>query len=133
MFENELSAKLKRIFKVKKVSYDEPGESGEQECLFVNVETSDNRVRKGKAIAKVSGTCIIIGNAEKLNFGFFSKAIQEASPSDTKDFFFSDFESNTKRHNNLVQRSFNFIYFFSGQYDPKVGTITTLDLDIIEE
>lgn len=133
MFENEMSEKLKRIFKVKKISYDEPGESGEQEVLFIDVETSDNRVRKGKAIAKVMGSCSMIMPANKLSFGFFSKAIQEADPSDTKGFFFSDFESNNKRYQNLVQRSFNFIYFFSGQYDPKVGTITTLDLDIIEE
>lgn len=125
--------KLQRIFKVKKVSYDEPGESGEQEVLFVNVEDSNNRIRKGEEVAKVTGSCIIIGNAEKLNFGFFSKSIQEASPSDTKDFFFSDFESNTKRYQNLVQRSFNFIYFYKGQYDPKVGTITELELGTTEE
>lgn len=133
MFENELKAKLTKIFKVKKVTFDEDSDQKEQECLFVDVDTAKFKVSKPTARAKVEGSVKMNANADKLGFGYFSKCIQEAKPADTKDFFFYDFEENVKTRNNLVQRSFKFVYFFSGQYDPKVGKITSLDLNITEE
>jgi hypothetical protein len=128
VFEQELSDKLKRIFGVKKVTYDEPGQSGEQECLFIEIENSNNVIKDGRAKAMVSGKAVMFGTAGKMPFGFFSKRIAEADPDDTKDFFFYDFESNTRQHRDKVQRGFSFVYFFDSQYDPETGSITSIEI-----
>ena len=131
MFEKELEAKFKGIFGVKKVTYDEPGESQEQGCIFVEIETSHNKIQDGRAKARVEGTGIMFGPNDKMPFGFFSKRIAKADLALTKDLFFYDFEENTKRYQNIVQRKFSFVYFFNGQYDPDTGSIT--EVDFIEE
>ncbi len=132
MFESTLEEKLKRIFDVKKVTFAEPGESAEQECIFIGVEHSTNAIKDKRAKAKVTGTISMFGNADKLPFGFFSKRIAQADASDTVDLFFHDFESNTRRYQNLVQRACSFVYFFDSQYDPDTGTITSIDLSTEE-
>ncbi len=131
MFEAALEAKFKKIFGVKKVSYDEVSDSQEQECLFVQIEQAKNTIGNGQEKAKITGNCLLFGNNEKIPFGFFSKAIQQADSADTKDLYFFDFEVNTRRYQNIVQRGFSFIYFHRGQYDPEQGTITSVDF--IEE
>lgn len=123
-----MEAKLKRIFKVNKVTYNEPGDSQEQDCLFVNVENALNKIKRPKATSKVTGSVVMFANNEKLPFGYFSKCISEADYDDVKDFHFSEIEDNTRRYQNIVQRGFSFVYFFSGQYDPKVGSITSVIL-----
>lgn len=128
MFEEQMEKKLKRIFKVKKVSYDEPGDSQEQDCLFINVENAMNKISRPKATSKVTGSAVMFANNEKLPFGYLSKCISEAEYEDVRHFHFSEIEDNTRRYQNIVQRGFSFVYFFSGQYDPKVGTITSVNL-----
>jgi len=132
VFETELSNKLKTIFGVKKVTYDLPGEAKEQECLFIELESSKNVVKDGRVKAMVSGNAYMIAPNEKMPFGFFSKAIKQADHALTKDLFFSDIEGNAQRYRDLVQRGFSFIYFFDSQYDPAVGTITSVDITIEE-
>lgn len=127
MVENELSEKLKRIFKIKKVSFDDPGDAGEQECLFINVESAAPSVRDQSIRQKVSGACAMFGTNANLPIGYFSKCIQEADVADTKDFFFYELELNTRRFKDKVQRSFSFVYFFSSQYDPEKGTLNQID------
>lgn len=127
MFEKLLSDKFQKIFGVKKVTYDEPGESGEQECLFVEVESARNAIKDGRVKAMVSGNVVLFSTSGKLPFGFFSKKIAEADPEDTKDLFFLDFEVNSRRYRDKVQRGFSFIYFFDGQYDPETGSITSIE------
>lgn len=129
MFETALEEKLKKIFKVEKVSFSQPGESREQGCIFVEIENSRNAIKDGRQIARVSGNVVMFGPAEKLKFGFFSKAINAADSDDTKDLFFFDFETNTKLYQNLVQRGFSFVYFFNGQYDPDLGTLTSVNFE----
>ena len=131
--EDVLEDLLKRIFAVKKVTYAEPGESQEQDCIFVEVESAPFKMTDGIARAKVTGKLYINGQNDKLTFGFFSKAIDLAPHEYTKHFFFSDFEQNTKRFQNLVQRSVSFIYFFSSQYDPELGTITSIETTVTTE
>ena len=126
MFKKELSEKLKGIFSVNKVSFDEPGLSKEQECIFVEIEQSNNVIKDGVALARVTGKCVMFGQNDKLPFGFFSKKIKQADINLTKDLFFYDIETNTKLANNLVEFSFSFVYFFSGQYDPDMGTIDSI-------
>lgn len=131
MFEKEMADKFKRIFGVTKVTFDIPSEAQEQDCLFVEVEDSKNSVKDGKMHSMVTGNATIFGMASKIPFGFFSKAIAEAELADVKDFFFFDFEKNTRTYRNIVQRQFSFIYFFDGQYDPDTGSITSVEF--IEE
>lgn len=133
MFEKELADKFQQIFALKKVTYDAPGESREQECLFIEVEVSDNRIQDGRALAKVTGTCVMFGSNSKLPFGFFAKAIQQANPSLTKDLFFYDIEANTARYRDLVQRGFSFVYFFDSQYDPDNGTLESVTFTYEEQ
>lgn len=132
MFEKELADKFKAIFPVKKVTYDTPGESREQDCLFIEVEEPKFTFKDGRAIATVTGNAVMFGRNEDLKFGFFSKAIAGAPAALTKDLFFSDFESNTQRFRDIVQRGFSFTYFFNSQYDPAIGTITSVDVNIEE-
>ncbi len=132
MFEEELKEKFKKIFKVKEVSYDAPGDSREQDKLWIDVETpkftfSDKRVK-----AIVTGKGSIFGKNEALTFGFISQAIAGADKSLTKDLFFSDFESNSNRFRDIVERSFTFTYFFNSQYDPDIGTITSVTTSVEE-
>ena len=128
MFEKQLANKLKKIFKVKKVTYDAPSESNEQECIFVNVIRSKNTIKDGKEIAKVEGVLTMFGNAEKMTFGFFSKSIYQADSEYTKDLFFYEMDGNVLEIQNIVQRTCAFVYFYSGQYDPDLGTITSVDI-----
>lgn len=132
MFEVELEEKLMTIFGVKKVSFAEPGESKEQECLFVQVENALNCIKDGRAISKVTGNAVLFGNADKIPFGFFSKRITQSDPSHTKDLFFFDIEANTLIYQNIIQRGFSFVYFYSAQYDPEQGTITSVDITVEE-
>lgn len=132
MFEKELIEKFKRIFGVEAVTMAQPVGSTEQEKLFVEVENPKMRVSPPVAVARVTGTASMFGNGEKLPFGFFAKRIAQADHADIKDFFFSDMEQNTKMMGNLVQRSFSFVYFFRGQYDPDQGKIETVDLTVEE-
>lgn len=127
MFEKELKDRLTKIFAVKKATYAAPSESGEQDVLFINIEQASNVINQGRAKSMVRGSIAMIGNADKLPFGFFSKRINAADPADTKPLTFYDFETNTQRYQNLVQRTCSFVYFFNGEYDPEAGSITSVE------
>jgi len=128
VLENELKEKFKKIFAVRKVTFDNPGESQEQECLFIEIEDCKSAIKDGVEKHKVTGNAVFFANADKMPLGYFSKRIKQADHDDTKDLFFFDFESNSRRNLNIVQRGFSFVYFSSAQYDPKVGEITSIDL-----
>jgi hypothetical protein len=132
MFEATLEAQLKRIFSTKKVTFDKPGESQEQEGLFVDIQKAKTKIRDGKEIALVQGTIHVFAKADKLKYGFFSKALNEAKPADTKKLFFFNFEENKGTYQDICERSLDFLYFFDGQFDPALGSITSIDLDIAE-
>jgi hypothetical protein len=132
MFKKSLEEKLRLLFKIKKVSFDQPGESNEQECIFVSIENPRVRFKDGRVLARVSGTILIQGNSERLPFGFMSKAYQEANEAIKKDIVFFNSEANEKYYRNLVQRTCEFVYFFSTQYDPSMGTIDSVDITIEE-
>lgn len=132
MFEKELADKFKAIFDVKDVSYDNPGESQEQEKLWVSVETPKFTFADKKVKAIVTGSAIMFGRNDALTFGYLSQCISKASNALTKDLFFSDFESNTLRFRDKVQRGFNFTYFFNSQFDPDVGTIESVTINTQE-
>ena len=126
MFEKQLESKFLKIFNCKKVTFDQPGQSQEQEVLFVEIEVAKNIVKDGQVVSKISGSASMFGNNDKLTFGYFSKRIAKSDPEDTKSLFFYDIESNTKRFQNIVQRGFSFIYFFNSQFDPETGSIESV-------
>lgn len=125
MFEQELSDKFKKIFDFKKVSYAQPKESDEQECLFIEVEGSHQSVKDGRVVGRVEGNCVVFSTGDKMPFGYLLKRIAKAAPTDTKDLVFFEIERNIKIIQNVVQRSFKFVYFFNSQYDPDTGSITS--------
>jgi hypothetical protein len=132
VFEATLEAQLKRIFRLKKVTFDRPGDSQEQEGLFVDVQKAKTKIRDGCEIALVQGTIHLFVNADKIKYGFFSKALEEADVEDKKKLFFFNFEENKGTFRNICERSLDFLYFFYGQYDPALGSITSIDLEIAE-
>lgn len=132
MFEKELAEKMKAIFGVDDVTYDAPGDSREQKKLFIEIEEPNFRITDKKARAMVTGKGTIFGRNEVLPFGFFSQAIAKAPNALTKDLIFRDFETNTQRFRDIVERGFSFTYFFSTQHDPDVGNMTSVDIKIEE-
>lgn len=132
MFEKQLETQLKAIFGVKKVTYDQPGESNEQECIFVEVEKSMNRVIDKRFIARVNGTLTIVGSNDKMPYGFFNRKIAEAKNEFLKGLAFFDFERNNRVFRNIVQRTVEFTYFFNEQYDPNLGLINQVTINVTE-
>lgn len=134
MFENKLKDDLQKIFGIKEVTFDLPGESREQDKLFVEVETAPSNFTDGMIHYRVTGTAKVFAQSEKIGFGFFAKAIARAGndhPGITRNFFFSDMDGNTPIFKNIVQRSFSFVYFFSGQHDPDIGSIESIKTEVI--
>ncbi len=133
MFRNEMKDKLKAIFGVPKVSFDEPGESYEQDCLFVQILESQANTGQGRARAKVLGAVMMFSQKGKLPFGFFNKRIQNADKSLTKDFFFFDIDVDAQnspaRLQNISERRASFIYLYSAQYDPNQGQLTSISFE----
>jgi hypothetical protein len=132
VFEKELKARLSRIFKLKKVTFDLPGENPEQECLFISVGQAIIRKKDAKATCRVTGRISVFGNSEKLTYGFMSMAIAEAESEDTRPFYFSEMEENSGRIVNIVERSAQFTYLFDSQYDPSIGTLNEVNLTYVE-
>jgi len=133
VFEKDLGDKFKRIFDLPKVTFDQPGQSEEQGCLFVDIDKSRHRVKDGRVIGRVEGTAYVYDTGGKLPFAYFSKQIAKADAADTKDLFFFDMETNEKGFLNVVKRGFGFVYLFNSQYDPEIGTITSIEFDPEEE
>jgi len=132
VFEQELIDKFKAIFGVDKVTYDTPGESREQNVLFIEIEDCKNSIKDGKAMGMATGNAVIFQKHSAMPFGFFAKAIARAPATLTKDLFFFDIEGNTQRYRDLVQRGFSFTYFFNSQFDPPTGTITSVTTTVEE-
>jgi hypothetical protein len=127
MFESSLAAQLKRIFDYTKVTFAAPGESQEQDTLFIEIENCISRAKDGVFTARVTGNCTVFAHYERIPFGYFHKKIALADTDDTKDLFFFNVDENTKTFQSLVQRSFSFVFLFSGQYDPDNGSLTSIE------
>lgn len=126
--ENSLAEKLKRIFGVPRVTFDlEAADAMEQETLFVQVQSNRGSFGEGVERSRCSGTAFIYAQSKKFPLNFLMKRIKNADPADVKDIFFADIEETDVVFQNLVRRSFSFIYFFTGQYDPDNGIITEIE------
>jgi len=133
MFEESLKTKFDQIFGLKlPTTLDDVGESEEQDRLFLTVSSCVPSIKDGYATERVEGEAFMYGSSEKLPFGFFAQAIRNADQDLKKDMFFYDLETNNKTENNIVRRSFRFVYFYNEQYDPRIGSITSVQLSEIE-
>lgn len=133
MFKKEMQAKLKTIFGIEKVTFDEPSESFEQDCIFIEILDCKSNTGQGIATSKVRGNLSIYSQKGKLPFGFFNKKIQQADSKDTGAFFFYDvdveLQNSQSRLIDIAERRASFVYLYSGQYDPNQGQITSLEFD----
>lgn len=133
MFRKELQEKLKAIFGFEKVTLSAPSDAFEQDTLFVQIDQPNTRTSEGKVFAKVYGQLIVYSQDDKLTYGFFNKRIEKADANLTKDFFFYDTDVNVEnsqaRFQNIHERRASFVFFFTAQYDPKLGELTTLELE----
>jgi hypothetical protein len=132
VFRASLQERLKAIFGFDKVTFDQVSDSREQESLFIQVDRAVTRVKDGRQTARVAGTLRIFAQQDKLPYGFFSKQIQEADPEDLEGLFFHDFEENKGVFQNVAERSLGFAFFFDSQFDPAIGTLTSIDLSYPE-
>lgn len=132
MFEKDMKERLQRIFDLP-VSYSEPGESNEQEKIFVQINRARPKIKDGKELCMVEAEVSVFGSLDKMPYGYFSKAIDRSDPDDRSRFFFFEFEQNTQIFQNIVQRSFSLVFFYSGQYDPEQGSITSTTINEVTE
>lgn len=133
MFEKSLAEKLGRIFGLNRVSYEAPkDETREQECIFIKVDKAMSSIREGVQKARAQGSIVMYVNSEKMPFGFINKKIQQARSEDTKDLFFYNIDQNQKYYGNLVERSSDFVYFHSAQYDPNQGEINSIEFTLTD-
>ena len=135
MFKDDLQRRLCKIFDVKKTTYDAPGDSFEQDTIFVSIAKSTARVsdmKGGRETAKVEGSLTMYSQNNRLPFGFFNKRIEQADKQYTNNLFFYDIdvdvEASPARLQNIHERRVGFIFLYDSQYDPERGQLTSLDL-----
>lgn len=124
MFTADLERRLKGIFDVKRVRFEAPSESREQDTLFVEIDESRTAVTAGRESARVSGTLTMFSQREKLPYGYFSKCIERSASDLTRPLIFSLAEANEETFQNLTTRSLGFTFLYSAQYDPNHGELT---------
>ena len=128
MFKSALKESLSKIFDLKKVSFNTPTDAREQEIIFVEIDSSKNQIRDGSEQAKVMGKLKVFSSTDKLPYGYFSKCLRNADSNYTMPFYFYDFEESAGVFQNICEFSLSFVYFFNSQYDPALGTITSINL-----
>lgn len=135
MFKNDLQRRLCKIFDVEKITYDAPGDSFEQDTIFIAVAKCTTRVSDmngGRETAKVEGSLTMYSQNNRLPFGFFNKRIEKADKQYTDNLFFYDIdvdvETSPARMQNIHERRVGFIFLYDSQYDPERGSMTSLDL-----
>jgi hypothetical protein len=132
MVEKSLLEKLQRIFDLKKISFDRPSDSKEQEAGFIEVRSTFTTYKEGLEFGRVDAKLLVFASTEVMPLGYFAKQIAAARPEDIRDLFFYDFDETAATFGNLVNRSVSFIYLYQEQYDPNHGEITSVNLSIAE-
>lgn len=131
MFRKSLADNIQKIFGVKKVTFDAPSDSYEQDTIFIEIQEAKPKMGKNRASARVVGQLVIFSEYDKMPFGFFSKRIEHTDNSFKKDLFFYDIDVNQEnspaRLQNISERRASFVYFFTAQYDPSRGQLTSLE------
>lgn len=138
MFRKDLERRFKLIFGFKKVTFSSPSDDPtigtfEQDSCFVEVSDCKSNTGFGRAQAKVEGTLRTFTQDDKMPYGFFNKAIQQASAELKAQLFFYEVDTNVAsspaRIQNIHERRTRFVFLYSEQYDPDQGEITSLELE----
>ena len=128
MVEDKLLETLNRIFKLAKTTFNRPSpDAPEQDTLFVEVSGVRSSVRDGMEYHRIEGRAFLFVENEKMPIGFFMRQIQGADPADTFNFHFFNIDGLSPAFMNISQRGFEFVYLYSGQYNPPAGTIETIE------
>lgn len=137
MFRKELADKLSQIFGLRKSTFDQPTMNAttgsyEQDTLFIQVDQFRSSMKEGSASGEVNGSLVVFAQMDKMPFGYFAKRIQQANADLTRNFFFFEIDLNPAnspaRLQNISERRIKFIYWYSAQYDPEHGEMTSLDM-----
>lgn len=131
MFERVLLERMKRIFDLRKITFDRPSESHEQECGFIEITNVKARIRDGRQSAHVVGRLHIFGPISKLPFGYLAQRIDQAVAADRAGIFFQ-VEENRGTYRDIVERSMGFVFLYDGQYDPAIGQLTEVNINLTE-
>jgi hypothetical protein len=115
----------RQVFELPKVTLDAASVSGEQEMVFIDIDSARPDIRDGSEVYRVEGRFRIFANSEKMPIGYIGKQIKKHSKL-VKDLFFFGFEDNGLRLRNIVERSVSFHYFYNAQYDPNQGELTSI-------
>lgn len=130
MFRKDLAERMHKIFRFKKTTTLAPSDAFEQDTLFIQINNPNARVTKNKITARVEGTLIVFSKANSLPFGYFTKSIEQAAPALKKNLHFSpeiDVATSPARLQDIHERRVNFLYLYSGQYDPNKGELSTIE------
>lgn len=133
MFKKEIQEKLEKIFGFGKTTYNAPSDAFEQDTLFVVIDSSRSNAGQGNVNAKVEGTLTVFSKNDRFPYGFFNKRITKASPALTEKFFFYDIDvdvaGSPARLIDISERRTKFVYWYSEQYDPNQGELTSVEFD----
>lgn len=133
MFRKDLLRRLEDIFGFEKTTFNDPGDTYEQDTLFVaieNVATRMSRANGGRETARVTGRLVVFSQGDRLPYGFFMKALERADGDLKKPLFFSDEIDVTEspaRLINLHERQISFVFLYDSQYDPNQGQLTSVE------
>ena len=125
--EDELKKKFSKIFKVSDVDFDAPSSSNEQDKLFLEVEKIVSSIKDKTEVGRVYGRGIMYSTNTKLPLNHFFRCVGLASKEDSKDLAFLRISENALVYKDVIERSFEFIYFFNRPFDPDKGSITTIE------
>lgn len=131
--EDQIKQKLEQIFDFKKVSFNLPADDVEQNCLYVAIENSNIIYKENLCVARIFCSCRVFAPNEKLPVGYVSKKIALSAGSLTNNFFFYDIEENAKIFLDIIGKSFKFIYFYDGQFNPNEDKIEGIEINDLPE
>jgi hypothetical protein len=130
--ESTLQEKIKKIFDLKSVSFDSPSESQEQEKAFIEVEETNVKVVDKIQTARVTGVITIFAHSGKMPMDYLATKLALARAEDKANLSFFDIGLSKGRLQNIDERTVRFVYFYSGQYDPNLGTLNDVDITVNE-
>lgn len=133
MFKKDLKKRMEKIFEGYKVTFDAPSDSFEQETVFISIIETSPRITGDKVTAHVEGYIQIFAQHDKLPFCFIADRIERASKQYTYGLFFHDVDrenaASAARMVNLSERTAQFVFIFSQQYNPNKGTLNNMTIE----
>ncbi len=99
--------------------------------MFISVSRAVTKINTARQIGKFEGDITVYADSGRMPFGYFTKKLNQADLEDTRGFFFGP-EENVDTYRGIDQRQFSFTFLYDSQYDPAIGTITSIDLSVTE-